>query len=131
MEDAEISRVLTNSRLASLEEIIKNVSEISKDLQHDEEFGKIWNELNDGLVKGREIELKEDELLAVEFKDELDFISHSIKVQSKIYSGIPGGDNDPNSNYPFPSFVREIAETISNFSHHAVRTSNWRRSLSS
>lgn len=62
VEIVELSKVLTSSRLASFNEILQNLSQIRKD--NDEDFGKIRNELREGLIWGIRLEEMKYEKLA-------------------------------------------------------------------
>ncbi|XP_057419495.1 uncharacterized protein LOC130713713 [Lotus japonicus] len=79
MEIADLSKVLTNSRLASFYEIAHGMSQMRKDLpDNDEELGKMWNELRDGLMRGVRLEVIQFEVLAKEMDKELEHIQHNI-----------------------------------------------------
>lgn len=78
VKEDELSAELTNSRLTSLQEIIKNFFEIQS-LTSVPPLRRKWNELNEGLIRLREMEVEDAEFLAVRTNGGLDSVSQSIK----------------------------------------------------
>ncbi|XP_057422024.1 uncharacterized protein LOC130715895 [Lotus japonicus] len=79
MESANLLEMLTDSRLDSLKEIVKNLSEIRGDLQDE-----VWDELNEGLVRCEQMELKEAEMLAVEIRQQMQLLIPQVQKLFQI-----------------------------------------------
>ncbi|XP_057451983.1 uncharacterized protein LOC130743770 [Lotus japonicus] len=73
VKEDKLSTALTFSSLTSLQEIINNFSDIDEGPPRNE-LNERWNELNKGLVRLREMEVEDAELIAVRTNGELDFV---------------------------------------------------------
>lgn len=79
VEVIELSQELTNSRLVSIYEIEKNLSQIREDLPHE-----VWNELNEELARCNEMEHSDFQSLADETNLQLAFIKEHTEFDSKL-----------------------------------------------